>query len=621
MPVIGPVDGSGSPLCLRDILAQYADRLHLALHQDRGIDMNTLQQATTGSITPDAENGTKELILAKKSQLKTYLEDIENEGRRLSSAENVIKSLEKVLREARRAVETQQQNLGALSNICASIRGLSTTFALPPSAEENSKGLCLALQSTLAQQTKVGTSVAEPLAALIKGAVAEITQTTHKLEAELRSWHLSRDLHKMSLVRSRNAVHELQVDLFTTKGTFWKIPTEVWVDIFRWRTQGELDWFIGSHTARPFQPPATLLSRVCHLWRDIVTQESDLWCYIAMHPCASWSNNKLELLEFPLDMAKRRRVFISDLCQPLVWAGQYDHNGTKQYPRPVNASMISGSYEIMVVTSDDHYNVMSKLALLPFRNPDKLTLINRPGTRYGRCFTYIRSFTDVRSLSIVDPTPYCLNTLQLAANQFPNLIHLSLEAETFSSAFGPHLLLPSTLITLRILHSGQCRFLGVPASGRLPQLTTLEITPPLPSLFQSVNVRSLQHLTLYGPKGRATIAPTPPPNGSRLRLGTVVQLEFRSWLNPILVTGLIACGAVTTLRDWGAQMPRVKRLKFVDSHVDGAGLLELLKSWRSSTENFTWPDLSEITLDCCTGLTRSDCESLKELVEKVNVFV
>ncbi|KAG8845182.1 hypothetical protein FRB91_002001 [Serendipita sp. 411] len=340
-----------------------------------------------------------------------------------------------------------------------------------------------------------------------------------------------------------------------------------------------------------------------------------------MHPCAAWSNNKLELLKYSLDVAKRRRVFISDLCQPLVWARQHYHNGTYMYPSPVDATMISGIYDITVVTSNDHSNIMSTLALLPFRSPDKLTLFNRPGGRYGHLFNYIASFTNLRSLSIVDPTPHSLDNLQLTGNLFPNLIHLSLEAETLSYPFSPHHLLPSTLQTLRILHSGQGLFPAVQGNIRLPQLTTLEVTPPLTSLFQAVNVRSLQQLTLYGPKGTAMIAPAPPPNVSRLRLGTVVQLEFRSWLNPILVTGLTACGAVTTLRGWGTQMPRVKRLKFVDCHVDGVGLLDLLKSWRSSTESSTWPDLSEITIDCCTGLTRSDCESLKEFVEKVNVFV
>ncbi|KAG8833415.1 hypothetical protein FRC18_003663 [Serendipita sp. 400] len=576
------------------------------------------RKATTGSIAPSAEDGIKEFILSKERLLKIYQEDIKKEEKRLAIAEKAIGYLEKALPVSRRALEIQQQNVEALSKICASIGSLGTIFVSPPSNEESP---CMALQSTLAKQTKVGASVAEPLVALIKDGVAEITQTTRKLKAELRSWCFSRDIHQKSLDHSRNAVKNLQIDLSTAKGTFWKIPTEVWVEIFRWRTQGELDGFISSHTARPFQPPATLISRVCCLWRDIVTQEPDLWCYIAMHPCSSWSNNKLELLKYSLDMAKRRRVFISDVCQPLVWAGPFYHNGTKISPSPIDASMISGNYEITVVTSDDYYPVTSKVAALPFKNPDKLTLVNRPGRRRGHLFGYITSFTDLRSLSIVDPTPQSLDNLQLSENRFPNLIHLSLEAETLSHTFSPHLLLPLTLQTLRILHSGQGLFPAVQVIVFLPQLTTLEVTPPLTSLFQAVNVRSLQQLTLYGPKGTATIAPTPPPNGSRLRLETVVQLEFRSWLKSKLVTRVTACGAVTTLRGWGTQMPRVKRLKFVDSHVDGAGLLDLLKSWRSSTENSTWPDLSEITIDCCTGLTRSDCESLKQFAEKVNVFV
>ncbi|KAG8833416.1 hypothetical protein FRC18_003664 [Serendipita sp. 400] len=583
--------------------------------------MTTPQQAATGSTSPGAETGIKELILAKERQLKTYQEDIENEEKKLDSAEKAIKSLEKALPEAKRALEIQQQNLEALSKICTSIESLNSTFVSPLSGEESSRELCRALQSTLAKQTKAGTSVAKSLITLVKDGIVEITQMTRKVEVELLSWRFSRDIHLKSLESSRDASKGLQVVLYTARKIFWKIPMEVWVNIFQWRTQGELDEFISSPTARPFQPPAALISRVCRLWRDIVSQEPDLWCYIAMHPCTAWSNNKVELLKSSLDMAKRRKVFISDLCQPLVWTEQGHYNGTHMYPSPVSTSMISGSYEIMVVTSNDNSPTMSRITMLPFENPDKLTLINRPGGRYGHFLTYIGSFTNVRSLAIVDPTPRSLDTLQLIEARFPNLIHLSLEAEYFPYTFQPHLLLPLTLKTLRILHNGQGLFPAVQTNTRLPQLTTLEVTPPLTSLFQAVNVRSLQQLTLYGPKGTATIAPIPPPNGSQLRLETVVQLEFRSWLNPILFTGLTACGAVTTLRGWGTQMPRVKRLKFVDSHVDGNGLLELFKSWRSNVESPIWPELSEITIDCCTGLTRSDCESLEEFVEKVNVFV
>ncbi|KAG8786860.1 hypothetical protein FRC15_010512 [Serendipita sp. 397] len=578
--------------------------------------MTTLQQSMTGSTSSDAANGIKEFIRAKERQLKIYQEDIEKEEKRLVSAEKAIESLENALPVAKRALEIQQQKLEALSKICSSIESPSSPFVALPSGEESSRGLCMALQFTLAQQTRISASIANPLITLTKNGVAEITQTTRKLEAELSLWCFSRDIHRKSLDRTKGALKELQIDLYTAKRTVRKIPTELWVQVFRWRTQGELDGFISSHTPRPFQPPAILLSKVCRQWRDIVTQEPDLWCYIAMHPCASWFNSKVGLFKYSLDMAKRRRVLISDLCRS---PNAYSYYPT--FPWPVDASMITGGYEMMLVTSNDSSSTMSRVNTLPFKNPDKLTLVNRPGLRQGYFFTYIASFTSVKSLVIVDPTPYSLDSLQLAANQFPNLVHLSLEAETLSHTFQPHLLLASTLQTLQIRHSGQGPFPAVQTSIRLPQLTTLGVTPPLTSLFQAVNVHSLQQLTLYGPKGTATIAPTPPPNGSQLHLGTVVRLEFRYWLNPTLITGLIACGAVNTLRDWGRQMPRVKTLKFVASHVDGKGLLELLKNWRSGVGSPIWPGLSEITIDCCTGLTRSDCESLKGFVEKVNVFV
>ncbi|KAG8848322.1 hypothetical protein FRB91_010934 [Serendipita sp. 411] len=582
--------------------------------------MATLRQATTGTTAPGAESGIKEFILAKERELNLYREDIENGEKRLDTVQKAIENLEIALPEAKRVLEIQKENVEAILKISVTISNPNATFSSPLKDEESSKVLSEDLLIALAAQAEAGASIVKPMIKFSQDAVTDISRMRHKMEVELRSWRFSRNIHRKSLDRSRRALKAGQRELDIAKQTFSKVPVEVWIDIFRWRAQGDLDEFYTKHSTRPFQPTAMVLSAVCRLWRNIIAEEPDLWRHIAMHPCASWSSNKLELLKFSLDKATRQKSLAVNISQSLIWgnAGNYHYNQTS-CPSLVDSNIVSGSYDITIVTSVDDSFTMARVNQLPFSHPSKLTLVNRPGHRHGNFFSHIPSFRSVRSLEVVDPDPYSLDSLQLST-RFPTLTKLFLEANVFSSTFNPSLLFPSTLQELRVRHSGQGHFPAMQSDVSLPYLAILEITPPTTSIFQTVKVRSLQQLILCGPKRTATVAPNSPPNESKLRLGSVVHLEFRSWLDPTLIAGVTACDAVNILRSWGTQMPLVRRLKFVDCYVDGKELLDVLKSWRNG-DGPKGPVPWEITLDCCTGITRSQCEDLWEMVEKFNTFV
>ncbi|KAG8758333.1 hypothetical protein FRC14_000234 [Serendipita sp. 396] len=567
-----------------------------------------------------AEHGIKEFISDKERQLKIYQQDIEKNEYKLRNSEKAIENLERALPLARRAAEIQKQNLEIFSAMRARISGLKITFDTPLKEERTSRRLCENLQSTLAKHTNVYARLTNALANFAQNRVNEIAHATRQLEEDLHSWRFSKNIHQESLVHSRNALKEAQSDLSIAKRTFSRVPAEVWVDIFRWRAQGDLDEFYATHTARPFQPTVMVLFRVCRLWRDIMRREPDLWCYIAVHPCPSWSNNKIELLNFSLGMARGRKLLVSNLSQSLLWNSRPSFLQSSLDPSsPVDSSVISGSYEVTLVTSANDYSIRSRINGLPFRNPHKLTLVHRPTGPLNRyLFSSLASFISVDSLEVVGPTLYSLDSLQIK-NRFPNLTQLSLESDTLSYSFGP-LLLPSTLQVLRIRHSGESQLPSVQGSICLPRLGVLGVTPPAASLFQAVDACRVQQLVLYGPRRTATVAPTSPAGNSKIRLQPVRYLEFRSWLPPGWISGVRSCDVVVTFLDWVKQMPQVRKLKFVDSHVDGRRLLNLLRSWRV-LEDSTGPQQWEITLDCCTGITRYECDELKGLVKKINVFV
>ncbi|KAG8848323.1 hypothetical protein FRB91_010935 [Serendipita sp. 411] len=512
--------------------------------------MIIVQRPPINSTVMGAEGGIEDFILNKELQSKLYWDSIQSEEIRLQIIEGAIKNLKSAIPGAKHALEVQKQNLEAFSAMRTRISNMDSVFSSQIEDEKTSRKLCENLQYILSKQTKVWVKLTDTLIIFAQNRLSEIDQTSRRLEAELRSWTFSRDVHKNSLTQSRSVLKEIQRELYIAKGTPQKVPVEVWIAIFQWRTQGDLYEFYITHNNRPFQPAAMVLSAVCRSWRDIITNEPDLWRHIAIHPGASWPNHKIELLKFSLEMAKRQKVLILNISQPLFRNRQtyHDQRGRPVVMVPVSDSnVVSGSYDITIVTNTDDHNTMStRVGGLPFRDPRKLTLVNRPGYRHGYFLSYITSFENVTSLEVVDPTPHNLNSLQFTS-RFPNLTQFSLQVDKFPNNYTDlNILLSPSLQKLCVRHSGQSYFHSV-ANVHLPHLSTLEITPPIASLFDSIDAPSLQQLTLCGPKSIAILIPTPPADGSKIHLQSVKQLEFHNWLDPIHVKGLTACDAVNTL--------------------------------------------------------------------------
>ncbi|KAG8811376.1 hypothetical protein FRC17_002503 [Serendipita sp. 399] len=602
-------------------------------HPNLKIDMAASQLALTASTLVGGERGIKDLILTKELQLKIYQSSIKREEEELIKSEKSVKNLEKALPEAKRALDIHKQNLEALYMMRERTSNLFMALNFPLEEDTSSKGLCQSLQSILAKQTDVGVRITDLFVKFARNRLNELSHLTRRLEAELQSWRFSRGVHQKSLASSRSALKEVQNDLFSAKRILWRVPADVWVDIFRWRVQGDLDEFYTTPSTRPFQPTVMVLSKVCHLWREIINQEPNLWSYIAVHPTASWSHNKAELLKFSLDTAKRQKILISNLSQSLKWDDTQSTakgksirtksaamHSLSEHTDSVKPDDISENYEITLVASRDDVSTMSRATALPFRNPSKLTLVNQltnqSTLRCGRLFSFITSFANVASIEIIDPSPQSLDSL-LLLSRFPNLTQLSLEVESFPYPFNPQLLFPSTLQVLHIRHTGVDKFPTVQSEILLPHLRILGITPPTKSIFEGVKAHSIQQLTLYGPKGTALV---PPPWNSKIRLQSVRILEFLDWARPRSVKGRTGCEVVDAFCGWFPQMPEVTSLKFVDSHVDGERLLNQLKGWRDSNAPHI-QKLKEITLDSCSGITRSECEELKGLVGRVKVFI
>ncbi|KIM21898.1 hypothetical protein M408DRAFT_333207 [Serendipita vermifera MAFF 305830] len=65
----------------------------------------------------------------------------------------------------------------------------------------------------------------------------------------------------------------------------------------------------------------------------------------------------------------------------------------------------------------------------------------------------------------------------------------------------------------------------------------------------------------------------------------------------------------------------VKVIRCVDSHIDGESLISLVSQLQKTGNNQINSKLSTVVIDCCTGITRVQCEQLAGLVEKLVIHV
>jgi hypothetical protein len=137
-------------------------------------------------------------------------------------------------------------------------------------------------------------------------------------------------------------------------------------------------------------------------------------------------------------------------------------------------------------------------------------------------------------------------------------------------------------------------------------------------VLEAASMVELRTLILYGSSEQSEVH-----QGHRNNNGEnyrkIAELEFREW--GVVDAGSTNSGAVSLLQELVSNMSALQAIKFTDSFVAGEFLVTVVDSSRNSVGGGSLKALKEVTLNRVTGITRSQCNILVNLVPKLNIYV
>lgn len=130
----------------------------------------------------------------------------------------------------------------------------------------------------------------------------------------------------------------------------------------------------------------------------------------------------------------------------------------------------------------------------------------------------------------------------------------------------------------------------------------------------------LRLLILYGPKLHNIVAPSLFPLSEHPNFQNVVEFELRNW--PIYKpTGTQEWSIMPIVLAIANNLRSIEIIRCIDSHIDGENFISLISQLKKTGDNQSPSEQKTIEIDCCTGITRMQCDQLATLVDKLVVHV
>jgi hypothetical protein len=129
---------------------------------------------------------------------------------------------------------------------------------------------------------------------------------------------------------------------------------------------------------------------------------------------------------------------------------------------------------------------------------------------------------------------------------------------------------------------------------------------------------SLRAFILYGSSEHSELHQIHQNDNADQNYRRLMALEFREW--GMVDSQSTDSGAVSLLQRLGSKMTALHSIKFTDSFVAGDFLVTVVDNAKRSGRG-SLKALKEVTLSNVTGITRSQCDSLANLVPKLNIYV
>jgi hypothetical protein len=172
---------------------------------------------------------------------------------------------------------------------------------------------------------------------------------------------------------------------------------------------------------------------------------------------------------------------------------------------------------------------------------------------------------------------------------------------------------------LHILHNGINHLRPLPGY-QYTKLCVLGITPPDTVWMETVGFPLLRQLVLYGPKTRTLVSPQLIRLSQHSAFPQIRELGLLNWprYTPPDAPSWSIMPLILAIAD---QLRLVETIRCADSFIEGECLVALVGRLMDTTTNQSPSKLKVVIVDCCSGITRRDCELIVASVEKLIVLV
>jgi hypothetical protein len=565
-------------------------------------------------------------IKARRGEIAYITIGIEGEDAHIEMCHKAIANLEIAIPRGKDILKAHEDNLTALLEIQSRLLWLKQLDTLELELEPRSRRLYREVKTfgdaPLPRMLNSIDNEVKPL----KEEVERLCDGVVALEKELEGWNSSLILFQCArnhLITSRT---QLEGDLSTAIASlkiFLRIPAEIWRGIFRIAVSNELNEYLEERRISPLLSTAHTLIQVCASWRHMAMHDALLWRNIAVHASQCWPRSKYRLFTRCISRTNSPINLVADLSPNLTWT-KYSSTQCRSSRGSVSIAahpdwteaLGEKDYNLHIVMSEDDEISFNRATYLPFRTPDALTIACHTALQSGSIRNILSTFQQTKSLTLILNNAENSEALDIASD-LPQLESLTFKVEIPPKVWQFSGILSPTLRQLHICHVSDDMFTTLVADAELPHLTVLGITGPGTNFLQHVRMPSLQTVVFYGYTS-AHYNEIAPGNLAMNTYGLLHQVVFEGWLESD-APGI--GGAVSYFGDLAIKTPGIRSVKFVQSWVDGTALTTLLNPSLQGKKAKPLVKLEEVILDRPCGIERKECEDLKSLVKKVNVYM
>jgi hypothetical protein len=436
---------------------------------------------------------------------------------------------------------------------------------------------------------------------------SKIDEMMEELHAKRMVCNISR-IHLAGLETHRQRLLDALKGLKAAFAPVHAVPAEVWIIIFRHRIEGDVESHRESFGADSICNTPLILAHVSSYWRKVVTSEKSLWRYFIY----SAQNGDGDF------QAERWKQISSFNHSSLTLVTSLNE---KIHAKIANVDGLSPSSMHLLVKYPDKSRIST---IPPFGSLESLTVEMAPSSFHfiNSVYKHYPAFT---SLTIICPKPFCRPSMQLYGPIRPtqSLKFLKMDLTAFTDIsveeYGP----VGNLEQLHVLQDGISYLKrSYAAKPTYLKLQILGLTPPDTDgpWIKDISLPSLKQLILYGPKSLTVGQPSLLGLAQHNDFHRIKELEFRNWpmYNP---KGTPQWSIVPLILSIADHLRLVEIIRCVDSFIEGESLVTLVNLLINRNGNQTPSSLNKVIVDCCTGITRSDCEQIAEVLEKLVVQV